>query len=162
MLTHHLLLAAHNAVALCMLTALKHICTGTDTPVRLHVAVMDEDTISGDDLICETDITVTSTSLQQRSSSVLWHTLVYKSLHSGHVRLGTVWVPAISEPIAISSIRPEEYVSSGSLYIWIVDAHNLRDVTVLGMRPTSPPEIEIEVRPYAKKGKKRAKVSATV
>jgi hypothetical protein len=119
---------------------------------------MDEDTISGDDLICETDITVTSTSLQQRSSSVLWHTLVFKSLHSGHVRLGIVWVPAISEPIAISSIRPEEYVPSGALYVWIVEARDLRDCTVLGMRPTSPPEIEIEVRPYAKKGKKRAKV----
>jgi hypothetical protein len=132
--------------------------------------VMDHDTLGGDDVIASTKIVITPASLAERAGSVGWHRLQFNGHRKkknkafgdttdsdGLLRVGVCWVPEAMEPIPISTLRPEEEVEQGTLYMWVQQARELRDATLLGQRDSKPPICQIELRPYAKKGRKKMK-----
>ncbi|CAM9463289.1 unnamed protein product, partial [Phaeothamnion confervicola] len=136
--------------------------SGSDGAARVKVTVVDKDVIDGDDVIGEATLALTPSSLLSRAASVSWRALAIGGRPAGFIRLGFSWHPDARAPVAVTTLRPDEAVEAGALYVWLMEARDLRDASFLSRRAMDPPLCEVELRPYAKKGRKRAKeVEAT-
>jgi Ca2+-binding EF-hand superfamily protein len=126
---------------------------------RLQVKVMDHDDLSGDDLIADADLLVTRETLTTKQSSIGWHKLSYQGSDAGWIRLAFEWVPDPPVQIAVSTLRPEERVEEGTLFLVVESARELNGPNFMGRALDSPPSLEIELRPYEKHGRKMSKIA---
>ncbi|CAM9425194.1 unnamed protein product [Scytosiphon promiscuus] len=126
--------------------------------ISFTVALTDKDVRGGDELISSLEVSVTPESLAARESSVLWHRLFFQGRDRGFIRLGCCWIPADLEPINVCGSRPEERVEAGTLYLWLKEGRDLRNPSLTAPRVRGlPPTCEVELRPYAKVGRKKAR-----
>ncbi|CAM9397599.1 unnamed protein product, partial [Ectocarpus fasciculatus] len=126
--------------------------------ITLTVSLTDKDIRGGDEPISSFEVVVTSESLAERESSVLWHRLFSQGRDRGFIRLGCCWIPADLEPVNVCGLRPEERVETGTLYLWLKEGRQLVNPNPAAQRVRGlPPTCEIELRPYAKVGRKKAR-----
>ncbi|CAN0082419.1 unnamed protein product, partial [Ectocarpus sp. 8 AP-2014] len=126
--------------------------------ITLTVSLTDKDVRGGDEPISSLELVVTPESLAERDSSVLWHRLFSQGRDRGFIRLGCCWIPAALEPVNVCGLRPEERVETGTLYLWLKEGRQLVNPNPAAQRVRGlPPTCEIELRPYEKVGRKKAR-----